>query len=246
MVRCQLPRFVQALKLQTLRNPSSRFKLPLGTPTRLSSLDRRPTDCRMSPEYRTHCWRPEIHRHPMQLLQVIPRLPPPICGVADYAISLARPLRDLHRCESRFISASPLRVQNAGHVGFPVEFLPRHTPSALREAVLRHPSTSGVLLQYSGYGFAPRGAPVWLVRALSQLKKSGRLPPLHVMFHELWFRGKITNSSFWNWPLQRWGVGKLCSLASTITTNREVFAHQLGSVLQRSQSKVGILSLIHI
>lgn len=177
----------------------------------------------------------------MQILQVIPRLPPPTCGVADYALSLARPLKDLHHYESCFISASPPRDQNQGQAGFPIEFLQSHTPSALREAVLRHPSASGVLLQYSGYGFAPRGAPVWLVRALLQLKKLGRMPPLHVMFHELWFRGKITNSSFWNWPLQRWGVRKLCSLASTITTNREIFADQLESVLPPSQSKACIL-----
>ena len=181
---------------------------------------------------------PKLH-----IVQVIPRLPPPVCGVADYSLNLARALRAGHGIDSSFISSQPLAENTASTGEFQTSSLPSHSIAAFRSALAKHSAADGILLQYSGYGFARRGAPLWLALAVRRLRKEKRLPPLHVMFHELWIRGAVTTSSFWNCFVQRWIIQQLCGAASTVITNREVFATMISSFRRPGQTPVQILQV---
>lgn len=81
-----------------------------------------------------------------------------------------------------------------------------------------------IYLQYSGYGYATRGAPLWLLHELK--KKRARIKKLGVFFHELYAIGPPWGSAFWLSPLQRYIVERLVNLSDFWTTNRDAsFVH---------------------
>lgn len=73
-------------------------------------------------------------------------------------------------------------------------------------------------LQYSGYGYAKRGAPLWMLRYLQarrpEIKRFG------VFFHELYATGPVWGSAFWLSPWQRHIAAALVALADFWVTNR--------------------------
>ena len=120
----------------------------------------------------------------MDLLQIVPRLPPHTDGVGDYALRLGEQLWHDHGIYSHFspfllgLDYSPLEN------GFPIVHLSAHTSDALIEATPT--STKGILLHYSNYPYLKGrfDAPFWLPAALQNLVKARNIP-LVVMFHEL-------------------------------------------------------------
>lgn len=75
------------------------------------------------------------------------------------------------------------------------------------------------LLHYSGYGFSPRGAPLWLVRKLQEDRP--RIRRIGVFFHELYASGPPWSSAFWCSPVQRWVARSLFELSDFwITTSK--------------------------
>lgn len=59
-----------------------------------------------------------------------------------------------------------------------------------------------VFLQYSGYGYSARGAPLWLPRWARQARRQGCR--VITFFHELYAAGRPWQPAFWLAPLQRW------------------------------------------
>jgi len=93
-------------------------------------------------------------------------------------------------------------------------------PPAIVTEFLSHGAwEQSVMLQYSGYGYAKRGAPLWLIPEVERLKKRGHR--LGIFFHELYASGAPWRSSFWMSPLQRFVAQKLVSLSDYWLTNRE-------------------------
>jgi hypothetical protein len=76
-----------------------------------------------------------------------------------------------------------------------------------------------VVLQFSGYGFAKRGVPLWLLRALEARRKD--IKSLGIYFHELYALGPPWSSSFWLSPMQRHIARRLVELSDFWMTNRE-------------------------
>ncbi len=85
-------------------------------------------------------------------------------------------------------------------------------------------SRTVVLVQYSGYGYAPSGAPGWLVDALSSFRESHPDVPVATMFHELYAMGAPWRKSFWYSPFQRRVAIRLAALSDGVMTNR--FSHR--------------------
>ena len=79
-----------------------------------------------------------------------------------------------------------------------------------------------LILQYSGYGYSKRGAPVWLASALEKYRGV-----VGVYFHELYAFSPPWSSSFWLSPLQRRVARRLVQRADFWMTNREGSAHWL-------------------
>ena len=101
---------------------------------------------------------------------------------------------------------------------------------------LRELEAETVLLHYSGYGYAPRGAPFWLVERLERWKKLRAHHRLIVMFHETWASGLPWQSSFWLSPLQRWCVARIARLADAVVTNTSYYRSRLELLLRPGTS----------
>src|SRR5467141_2905569 len=103
----------------------------------------------------------------MDVIQIVPRLPPATDGVGDYAIRVARQLRAAHQIESHFIVGDP-EWQPPMNLEFEAASIRVRSSAKLIEALQRNGSIATALLNYVGYGYAKRGCPVWLVKGLKQ------------------------------------------------------------------------------
>jgi hypothetical protein len=159
----------------------------------------------------------------LNILQIVPRLSPSLCGVADYSLDLARQLRRAHRIQTRFLVADPSWSHGTELDGFKVEVLPSRSGAVLESAIAASHSDV-VVIQYSGYGFHRRGAPLWLLSGLRRIQQ-----PIVTMFHELFASGRVTSSAFWLSPLMKLIARKLARRSSHIITNRQASAEWLGS-----------------
>ena len=94
---------------------------------------------------------------------------------------------------------------------------------------------AAVVLNYSGYGYAKRGAPLhllpWLRRNRPRMKRFG------IFFHEAFARGKPNSSAFWLSPLQRLVASRLARASDCWMTNIEAadrwLVQQAGEVPHR-------------
>lgn len=68
-----------------------------------------------------------------------------------------------------------------------------------------------VLLHYSGYGYAKRGAPLWILDEIRARRR--RFRRLGVFFHELYATGPPWSSAFWLSPVQRHVARQLAELS---------------------------------
>lgn len=88
------------------------------------------------------------------------------------------------------------------------------TPESSSEAL----DADEVLLQFVGYGYSRRGAPLWLLDAVKNHRN--RIGWLGVFFHELFAFGPPWTSSFWMCPVQQWISTQLAGLSDGWMTNR--------------------------
>jgi hypothetical protein len=147
------------------------------------------------------------------LIQVVAQLKPARCGVSDHAILLAQELEAAFGISTSFIV---LNSTEPCDLPFPRIYCP---PSQLLEACisLSKGQPEALLLHYSGYGFAPNGAPHFLPRALELVRKSAQFR-IGVYFHELFATGMPWKSAFWYSHRQRQvirGIAKECDLIAT-------------------------------
>jgi len=162
---------------------------------------------------------------PVRLIHIAPELPPTVGGVADYTAILSRRLVELSdgAVEPVLVHAgkkSPKQID----VEFPIINLSwQCSAAALADTIGRLADEANgqaaVLLEYSGYGYATRGAPLWLARGLQQACNWEGLP-LITMFHELYASGPPWTSAFWISPVQRYVAISLAKLCQAVVTNR--------------------------
>jgi len=124
-------------------------------------------------------------------------VPPGSGGVLDYAEQLAQGL------------------QTAGHRA-EVFAWSRENPGAI-DACLA--VSDCIYLQYSGYGFAKRGAPLWMLHYLKSRRSA--IKKLGVFFHELYASGPPWGSAFWLSPLQRHVAAGLAGMSDFWLSNRQ-------------------------
>jgi len=92
-------------------------------------------------------------------------------------------------------------------------------------AALATAQAPALLLHYSGYGYAKRGAPLWLLHSL--LEHRGRFGSLGVFFHELYALRWPWSSAFWLSPLQRYVARRLAEISDFWVTTCDKYAHWL-------------------
>jgi len=182
----------------------------------------------------------------IDLIQIVPRVPPALCGVADYAYLLAGELQRSRGVRTYFIAAE-IKPRCQGKIeALKVHSLAQQSAAELTNA-LRHRPANGertvVLLHYVGYGYQKRGCPFWLLDALRQWRKSSPSGDrrLVVMFHELYASGPPWTSAFWTSPLQRWLTKQLARLADCCFTNTTVYGERLANLARTHRGKTKVL-----
>jgi hypothetical protein len=149
------------------------------------------------------------------VVQIVPRLPPPAEGLGGYSLALAAALRSRYGRASRFVVGTPMAPAGA-------------TPVADRRAGtlcrLLAEADLPVLLQYAGYGYQNRGCPVWLVDGLARWRRLVPRGRLVTFFHEVHAMGPPWRSSFWLSPVQRRLAARLTRLSDATVTSLDLYA----------------------
>jgi hypothetical protein len=186
---------------------------------------------------------PAYYNHAMNLIQIVPGLLPKFDGIGDYAMQIARRLRENHGIHTSFIVADP--AWNGGEVeGFFATKIGGRTCGGLLDAMARCERVAGeisipALLHFSPYGYQIRGYPLWLQRSLDEW---GRLRPntLNIVFHELDVHcSRPWSSAFWVAPLQRNLIKHVARTTGFKYTNTEQHRRQL------ENTGSGRMTLIH-
>jgi hypothetical protein len=162
-----------------------------------------------------------------RLIQVVPRLGP-FDGVGDYALRLAQQLRECYALPSSFIETGLRQRDGDCEAGFEVLRCEAGSAAALSSA-LRQSGVGperGVLLHYVGYGYAKRGVPLWLARAVASTRQSLGYR-LGVVFHELYANGRPWESSFWLSGLQQSVAARIGRECDCALLTRESSRHWL-------------------
>jgi hypothetical protein len=177
------------------------------------------------------------------IIQIVPQMPPVANGVSDYATILARKLRQDFGISTCFIVGDPNWVGATEIDNFQVYKVEERSAKAL-VSVLEEiaPASPKILLQYVGYGYAPRGCPVWLVDGLRQWQRSRNKGILVTMFHELYATGyPIWSSAFWTEPIQKYLVARLVSMSDHAITNKPEYAKILHKFVREKTEQIPIL-----
>jgi hypothetical protein len=162
----------------------------------------------------------------LRIIHIAPELPPAVGGVADYTAILSHRLTEISGgdLEPVFVHAGKAPVETIDVNAPVVDQSGQQSATGLADAVQQFAdgaeSRAVVLLEYSGYGYATRGAPLWLARGLSRVC-GGDGVPLVTMIHEIrasnW---KPWTSAFWVSPVQSYVAARIARLSRALVTNR--------------------------
>ena len=156
----------------------------------------------------------------LDLTVIVPRLPPAIDGLGDYGLILARQMRHDFGINTHFIVGDPFWEGPNSIDGFHVSKVSKRSK---KELLTLLSLSNSVLLHYVGYGYAKRGCPLWLIRALKVWRKKS-FKKCVVMFHECYAYGPIWTSQFWTSPLQRILVRDLSLISDNCLTSKNTYA----------------------
>lgn len=159
-----------------------------------------------------------------EILQLVPRVPPAICGVGDQAWLLAAELNARHGIQSKFVFTDPRAPDPPRDAPFDTTRIGAGDAAALT-ALLLASSARAVIVHMSGYGYARDGAPRWLVKALAMVRRQSRgRPRVITMFHELYATGWILSRAFWTRFSQQRVLRGLIESSDCLRTNRRAYS----------------------
>ncbi|MBW4488032.1 MAG: glycosyltransferase family 1 protein [Trichocoleus desertorum ATA4-8-CV12] len=179
-------------------------------------------------------------KSPLSVTCIVPRIPPAVDGVGDYALHLALYLRSSFGIETHFIVTDPNWMASRQLNEFCVTRLTINSASDLF-ALLSKDCSSTVFLHYVGYGYAKRGCPIWLIEGLENWKAKNPGVRLVTMFHEVYASGPPWTSTFWLSPLQRNLATRLAKLSDRCITSKQLYADLLQELNPKSYSEIPVL-----
>jgi hypothetical protein len=178
------------------------------------------------------------------ILAIVPRLPPAIDGVGDYADLVARCLASQHQISTKFIACDPLvsidrRIDDADRIQ-----LEQRSAPALLDILNDLDRIDTLFLHYVSYGYDRRGCPQWLVAALTKWRKARSSRRIVIMFHEIYASSNLPwSSQFWTAPLQKKIARDLCNLGDRVITSTQIYADIIGRLSTKHQGKIEILPI---
>jgi hypothetical protein len=168
----------------------------------------------------------------MKVISIVPRLPPVIDGVGDYALTLARQLRSSFGVETIFLVVDVQARWSPDIEGFEIRQLLRRSPDALVTALCEGgESIPKILVQYANYAYDRWGCPFWLIQGLQKWKQRVANAKLVTMFHELHNNtvGPPWKHGFWAVPQQKKVAGQLAIISDHSVTNAQRYATALSA-----------------
>jgi hypothetical protein len=161
------------------------------------------------------------------VIQIVPRRTDQPDGVGDYATILAEAMHERKRCVSTFLVGTPAEIES------PIQDSWRTVPVIERRGcalatqlslLCRETNAKAIILHVSGYGYQPRGAPIWLLTGIRAWKRMHPNVRMVGIFHELFATGYFWNSSFWLSAAQKYVTQQLWYLCDCgIATNQAYF-----------------------
>ncbi len=177
----------------------------------------------------------------MTVICIVPRLPPATDGVGDYALNLARQLRQDHNIQTHFIICDRTYSSDKNIDDFLISQLSDSTSKALL-TMLSQLQVNKILLHYVGYGYAKRGCPTWLVDGLKSWRTANASRKLITMFHEVYAaRQPVWTSAFWLFWLQKKLAADLAKLSDRILTSKQLYSEILSDLSQGKHPKVSAI-----
>jgi hypothetical protein len=183
------------------------------------------------------------------ILSIVPRLPPAIDGVGDYAWLLSKGLADRYQIYTQFIACDPV-VETAGKniesdSQDPSQIqIPQRSADALLTILDRCDDIDILLLQYVGYGYAKRGCPLWLLAALTKWREGKSSRRIVIMFHEVYASSPLPwSSQFWTSLIQRKIARDLINLSDRLITNSQIFANLISKLSAKHDGKISIVPI---
>jgi len=171
------------------------------------------------------------------MLQIVPRLPPAVDGLGDYAVSLAEILNGCG-IRSGFLVSDRSWTPAVGAP--PAQVLADHSAEGIERALA---GQHEVLLHFVNYAYEPtRGCPWWLLDGLARWRRARPERRLVVMFHELYAMSWPWRKAFWCSAPQRAISAALARLADACWTSNQRYADWLDRVLGRTVPVMPVLS----
>jgi len=165
------------------------------------------------------------------ILQIVPRPPGTQDGVGDYALAVARKLRDSYSSQTTFV-ANESASENIVEDFKVLSPLASVAHDDFRAAEFQH-----VILHYVNYGYHKRGIPFRLLPLLRQLRKRCR-GHLLTIFHELYASGPPWKSEFWLRPLQIRIARSISRVSDVCIVSSETMRAQLKMLTPRANIRV--------
>ena len=177
----------------------------------------------------------------MPIISIVPRLPPAIDGVGDYALRLAHQLHQDFHINTHFVVGDANWRGDTTIEGFTATSVSSRSAAALVAALMDAPTTT-ILLHYVGHGYAKRGCPFWLVNALEQRKRT-HPTRLVTMFHELYAVGVPWKYDFWLSLAQQNLAARVTRLSDRCLTSTQRYAKTLDRLSNGKHHQVPTLPI---
>lgn len=182
----------------------------------------------------------------MSITTIVPRLPPAIDGVGDYAWRLATQFSQNFGITTQFVVADPVWQGASTMTEISSQVIPVRSKQHLLQLI--RPLSDAqqiILLHYVPHGYARKACPFWLVRALEQWKSESTHRSLITFFHELyaldWHRP--WSSDFWLSPVQQHLAARLAQLSDVCLTSTERYTQDIDRLSQGKHAHVPILPI---
>jgi hypothetical protein len=178
------------------------------------------------------------------IVQIVPRRVGQPEGIGDYATRLANALFERSGCRSAFMVGTPADIEPPVKDAWPTSPVSARKGRTLAKqltSLCREVEATTVVLHFVGYGYQKRGVPFWLLNGMQEWRRIQPRACLIGIFHELFARNRIWNSSFWLFRTQRYIARELWRLCDYGLTTNDTYAGHLAAWRPITQKQLKVL-----
>lgn len=178
------------------------------------------------------------------IISIVPRLPPSVDGVGDYAVKIAELTHEKFNINTVLLAASPLSNQQPIVNGFQAlrleSFSEKDFILCIESLTDSSKEETLLLMNYANYGYGRIGCPYWLLRGLKRWKSLHPNSKLVIMFHEVCNTVKVKpwKHSFWTPPIQKNIASQLAKIADKCITSNSKYASLLAGLSGRDDIEI--------